>query len=201
MGLWDLIRKMMQEDQKPEASETQKETKTETANATSHSEKKPLYDKIILSGVKHTIEDDIWEVAYEIDDTFKQTRSHSAEVEALSVYAYERDDWTEADNPSVSILTDDLVIEAIEEYQEKGTVEKALKLEPADGMFLFKAVMEYYDQMLYFYAFEMDRDGDNWQLCLCMYYPKEYVNTENEKMLMQVLDEAAASFRRIDIED
>ena len=51
MGLWDLIRKMMQEDQKPEASETQKETKTETANATSHSEKKPLYDKIILSGV------------------------------------------------------------------------------------------------------------------------------------------------------
>ena len=157
--------------------------------------KKPRYEKIVLSGVKHTIEDDIWEIAYEIDDTFKRTKSHAAEVEALSVYAYGRDDWTEADEPSVSILNDDFVVEAIEEFQENGTFEKALRFEPADGLFLFKAVAEYYDQMLYFYAFETERDGDMWQLALCMYYPKEYVNTENERILMRVLDEAAVSFR------
>ena len=122
-------------------------------------------------------------------------------MEALSVYAYGRDDWTEADEPSVSILNDDFVVEAIEEFQENGTFEKALRFEPADGMFLFKAVAEYYDQMVYFYAFETERDEDMWQLALCMYYPKEYVNTENERILMRVLDEAAISFRKMETEE
>ena len=186
---------LFQQWKKKKASAGKSETEMQGNASTSQERKKPIYEKIVLSGVKHTIEDDIWEIAYEIDDTFKRTKSHAAEVEALSVYAYGRDDWTEADEPSVSILNDDFVMEAIEEFQENGTFEKALRFEPADGLFLFKAVAEYYDQMVYFYAFETERDEDMWQLALCMYYPKEYVNTENERILMRVLDEAAVSFR------
>ncbi len=192
---------LFQQWKKKKASAGKSETEMQGNASTSQERKKPRYEKIVLSGVKHTIEDDIWEIAYEIDDTFKPTRSHAAEVEALSVYAYGRDDWTEADEPSVSILNDDFVVEAIEEFQENGTFEKALRFEQADGLFLFKAVAEYYDQMVYFYAFETERDEDMWQLALCMYYPKEYVNTENERILMRVLDEAAVSFRKTETEE
>jgi len=189
MGLLNLLNKII--PGKKSVNETQ-ENSTAFRNR-----KKPLYENVVLSGVKHTIEDDIWEISYEIDDTFKQTKSHAAEVEALAVYAYGRDEWTEADEPSVSILTDDLILEAIEEYQETGTFKNALKFEPVEGMFLFKAVTEYFDQLLYFYAFETERDEDIWQLALCMFYSKEYADTENERILMRVLDEAADSFRKV----
>ena len=138
MGLFDLFRKKKPED-------------------TTQDSKKASIDPIVLSGVTHTIDDDMG-YAYEIDDTFRQTRSHAAEVETLAVYAYGKEDWTEADQPSVFVLTDDRILDAIEEYKEKGTVSDVLQYEAADGMFLFRAVMEYYGDRICYYAFEMERE-------------------------------------------
>ena len=181
MGLFDLFRK-----KKPE-------------NTEQDSNKKAAADRIVLSGVMHTIDDEMG-YAYEIDDTFRQTKSHAAEVETLAVYAFGKEDWTEADQPSVFVLTDDRILEAIEEYKEKGTVSDVLQYEAADGMFLFRAVMEYYGDRICYYAFEMEREEAEWQLGLCMMYPKEYENTENEAVLKRVLDEAAKTFRQYDDE-
>ena len=178
MGLFDLFRKKKPESAAPDTGNSK-------------------IDPIILSGTRHTIDDDMG-FAYEIDDTFRQTKSHAMEVEALSVYAYGKEEWTEADNPSVSVLTDDRIVEAIEEYKEKGTVSDVLQYEAADGMFLFRAVMEYYGDRIYYYAFEAEREEAVWQLGLCMMYPKEYENTENEAILKRVLDEVAGTFRQYD---
>ena len=175
MGLFDLFRKKKPESAAPDTG-------------------KKEIDPIVLSGTMHTIDDDIG-FAYEIDDTFRQTKSHAMEVEALSVYAYGKEEWTEADNPSVSVLTDDRIVEAIEEYKEKGTVSNVLQYEAADGMFLFRAKMEYYGDRIYYYAFEAEREDAEWQLGLCMMYPKEYEDTENEAILKRVLDEVARTFR------
>ena len=191
MGLLNLLSKIIPAPKS--VNETQEDS------VASPKQNKPFCEKIVLSGAKHTIEDDIWEISYEIDDTFKQTKSHAAEVEALAVYAYGRDEWTEADEPSVAILNDDLIMESIEEYHETGALKNALKFEPADGIFLFKAVTEYYDQLLYFYAFETEEEEAVWQLAFCMFYPKDYADTENERILMRVLDEAADSFRKIEV--
>ena len=179
MGLFDLFRK-----KKPE-------------NTEQDSNKKAAADRIVLSGVMHTIDDEMG-YAYEIDDTFRQTKSHAAEVETLAVYAFGKEDWTEADQPSVFVLTDDRILDAIEEYKEKGTVSDMLQYEAADGMFLFRAVMEYYGDRICYYAFEMEREEDEWQLGLCMMYPAAYENTENEAILKRVLDEAAKTFRVYD---
>lgn len=175
MGLFDLFRKKKPENAAPDS-------------------KKTAVEPIVLSGTTHTIDDDMG-YAYEIDENFKRTNSHAAEVETLSVYAYGKEDWTEADNPSVFVLTDDSIVEAIEEYKEKGTVSNVLQYEAADGMFLFRAKMEYYGDRIYYYAFEAEREDAEWQLGLCMMYPKEYEDTENEAILKRVLDEVARTFR------
>lgn len=47
---------------------------------------------------------------------------------------------------------------------------------------------------MYFYGFERE-EGCWMQAGLCLVYPKEYAGTENEKKLMDVLDEAAKSFK------
>lgn len=54
--------------------------------------------------------------------------------------------------------------------------------------------MEYFGYMMYFYG--MDRCDSFWENNgFCIVYPKKYVGTENEKRLMNVLDEAAESHR------
>ena len=53
--------------------------------------------------------------------------------------------------------------------------------------------MEYYNDVMYLYG--LDRCGGYWENSgLCIIYPKEYVGTENEIKLMEVLDEAAESY-------
>ena len=82
----------------------------------------------------------------------------------------------------------------IEEYQENGTIEDAICIEPLEEKFLFKAKKEYYGDVMYFYGFELE-DKEYWDKAgLCLVYPKEYLGTENERKLMHVLDEAAKSF-------
>ena len=50
--------------------------------------------------------------------------------------------------------------------------------------------------MMDFYGFELE-DKEYWDKAgLCLVYPKEYLGTENERKLMNVLDEAAKSFKK-----
>ena len=74
---------------------------------------------------------------------------------------------------------------------------KKTKEEPKlEGKFLFKAKMDYFKELMYFYAFERDEDVFN-QAGLCVVYPKSMQGTEDEKELMQLLDRVAESFRSI----
>lgn len=58
--------------------------------------------------------------------------------------------------------------------------------------------MEYFDDMMYFYAFNANDKDDFLDMTgLCLVYQKEYVGTENEKKLMSVLDNAAKTFEKI----
>lgn len=53
---------------------------------------------------------------------------------------------------------------------------------------------------MYFYG--LDRCDGAWENNgLCMVYQKVYMGTENERRLMQVLDEAAGSYREERIEE
>ena len=151
-------------------------------------------NKIKLTKEKHVITDDAAGFEYEIDTSFKQIRSNAMEVEALAVYASEGRENKHSDVPCVMVLTDSGIYEAIETYNEKGLSEG---MKPANGMFLYKTLTEYYGDQLYYYAFEKDNKNSKEKLGLCMEYPKEYVGTDDEKVLMKVLDEVAESFRMI----
>ena len=151
-------------------------------------------NRIKLTNEKHAITDDAAGFEYEIDTSFGQTRSNAMEVEALSVYVSEGKENKQNDVPCVMVLTDPCIYEAIETYNEKGLSDG---MKPAKGMFLFKAVTEYYGDRLYYYAFEKDNKNSKEKLGLCMEYPKEYDGTYDEKVLLNVLDEVAESFRMI----
>lgn len=163
-------------------------------------------DEIVLAPTSHTVEDEIYgdetdsgdyivyHVSFQVNDSFRETKSHAGEVEMLHTYAPGSEYGEEGSYPYLAIQVDDSVYMAVEEFKEKGTITGALEMTPLSGKFYFKAKIEYYGDMMYFYG--LDRCDGYWENSgLCMVYPKTYVGTENESKLMQILDEAAESYR------
>lgn len=160
---------------------------------------------IILAPSSHTVEDEIYgeetdegeyivyRISFKVNDSFKEAKSHAGEVEMLNTYAPASEYGEEGTYPYLAIQIDDAVYMAVEEFKEKGTFTGAMEITPLSGKFHFKARMEYYGYIMYFYG--MDRCDGVWENNgLCMVYPKAYAGTENERKLMQVLDEAAESY-------
>ncbi|MCM1214588.1 MAG: hypothetical protein NC331_03665 [Lachnospiraceae bacterium] len=158
-------------------------------------------EDIILAPSSHTVEDEIYEdettvyhISFQVNDSFKEARSHAGEVEMLHTYAPDAEYGTEGSCPYLAVQFDDTVYMAVEEFKESGTFTGAMDLTALSGKFYFKAKTEYYGDIMYFYG--LDRCDGLWENNgLCMVYPKEYLGTENEKKLMQILDEAAESYR------
>lgn len=162
---------------------------------------KKTVEDIVLASSTHIVEsnefgddDSEYLVSFEIDDAFKEAHSHSAEVDMLHTYAPAKEYGEEGTLPYVAILLDNPIYKAVEEFKEKGTFRGAIEITKLTGKFYFKAKMEYYNYMTYFYG--MDRLDGFWENNgLCMIYQKEYVGTENEKKLMAVLDAVAESYQ------
>lgn len=153
-----------------------------------------MIQPIELKCAKHRIEDEYEGFSYEVDQSFRPAKSHAGEIGLLAVYAPNGEYGIEGDTPCIALQEDDEVYCAIDEFRERGTFEGAMELVPLSGRFLFKAKRAYYDCLMYFYGFERE-EGCWMQAGLCLVYPKEYAGTEDEKKLMDVLDEAAKSFK------
>lgn len=158
---------------------------------------KAVIETIKLSKEKHVICDDCSGYEYVINKAFKPAKSHAAEVELLCTYAPNDEYGEEGNVPYVAVQIDDMVYCAVEQYKESKTFDGAISIEPLEGKFMFKAKRDYYDNMMYFYGFEFENEEYLDQAGLCLVYPKEYIGSENEKKLMQTLDEVAKSFNRI----
>lgn len=162
-----------------------------------------MAEPIVLLPSFHISEDEFYgegdvkyRVSFRVNDAFKEAKSHAGEVDMLNTYAPEEAYGREGSCPYLALQMDDGVYCAVEEFKEKGTFTGVLELTPLTGRFYFKARMEYYQDMMYFYG--MDRCEGFWENTgLCMVYPRAYVGTENERRLMRVLDEAAESYQEI----
>ncbi|MDE7043560.1 MAG: hypothetical protein K2O97_00805, partial [Acetatifactor sp.] len=161
---------------------------------------------IVLAPSSHMVEDEIYgdkaekgdytvyRMSFQINDSFKEAKSHAGEVEMLHTYAPESEYGEEGSYPYLAIQIDDPVYTAVEEFKEKGTFSGAMELIPLSGKFYFKAKMEYFGHIMYFYG--MDRCDGYWKNSgLCMVYPKTCTGTKDEQRLMQILDEAAESYQ------
>lgn len=133
-------------------------------------------------------------ISFRVNDAFKEAKSHAGEVLALYTYAPVAEHGEEGRLPYLAIQLDDEVYHAVEEFKISGTITGAIEMTALSEKFYFKARMEYYDCMMYFYG--LDRCDGYWENNgLCIVYPKIYAGTENEKKLMRILDEAAESYR------
>ena len=158
-------------------------------------------EDIVLASSSHIVEDDVYgngdsvyHVSFQLNDTFKEAKSHAGEIELLNTYAPADEYGQEGTYPYLAIQLDDAVYHAVAEYKKSGTFTGALDITPLEGKFYFKAKMNYYQHMMYFYG--LDRCDGFWENNgLCIVYPKSYAGTENEIMLMQVLDKAAESYQ------
>lgn len=155
---------------------------------------------IILKNKTHNIRDlaygmdDKFLISFDVDASFRQAKSHAAEVNMLCTYSPESEYGSEGDDTYIALINDDRVYDAGEEYKEKGSVSGTSDLVPLTGRFHFRAKMEYYKDIMYFYSF--DGCGGDWENTgLCVVYPREYSGTVSEKRLMKALDDAAASYR------
>ena len=175
------------------AIETEKGHRTETRTSS---------EKLVLVPTSHVVEeeeygdgDSVYRVSYRINDAFQSIKSHAAEGTMLSIYVPEGADVETCSLiPYVAVQMDDDVYCAVEEYKERGTFTGATELTPLNGKFYFKAKMESYGMMLYFYG--LDRCEGFWvNNGLCVAYSTQDVGTEYEAKLMQVLDEVAASYQ------
>lgn len=196
MGLFDNIAKIVKQ------VENSIERNAESAGNISPdeiSENPGNIEEIIPAPSSRTVEDLAYgddreyRISFRVNDAFKEAKSHAGEVEMLYTYAPEDEYGREGTFPYMAIQFDDDVYNPVEEFKETGTFTGALEITPLSGRFYFKAKMEYYEYIMYFYG--MDRCDGFWQNNgLCMVYPKAYSGTENEKKLMNILDEAADSY-------
>ncbi len=158
-------------------------------------------EDIVLASSSHIVEDDVYgngdsvyHVSFQLNDTFKEAKSHAGEIELLNTYAPANEYGQEGTYPYLAIQLDDAVYHAVAEFKKSGTFTGALDITPLKGKFYFKAKMNYYQHMMYFYG--LDRCDGFWENNgLCIVYPKSYAGTENEIRLMQVLDKAAESYQ------
>ena len=155
---------------------------------------------IILTNITEVIsteefgEDFLYELSFSVDSSFQEAESHAAECVMLCTYAPGEDEGREGDIPYIAVLRDDYVYHAVESYKKTRKIPEAKELTPLSGRFLFKAKIDYYGDLMYFYGFDScDGIGENHGLCLI--YPKEYAGTENEKILMRLLDKTADSYK------
>lgn len=159
-----------------------------------------MEEEIVLAASSYTVEDEAYGdddsrylISFKLNESFKEAKSHAGEVEMLHTYAPCEEYGEEGKLPCLAILLEDIVYCAVEEFKEKGTFTGAIEITPLSEKFYFKAKMEYFGDMMYFYG--MDRCDGFWENNgLCMVYPKVYVGTENETKLMYVLDEVAESY-------
>lgn len=199
MGLFDNIAKIVKQ------VENSIERNAESAGNISPdviSENPGSIEEIIPAPSSRTVEDLAYgddreyRISFRVNDAFKEAKSHAGEVEMLYTYAPEDEYGREGTFPYMAIQFDDDVYNPVEEFKETGTFTGALEITPLSGRFYFKAKMEYYEYIMYFYG--MDRCDGFWENNgLCMVYPKAYSGTENEKKLMDILDEAADSYEEI----
>lgn len=138
-------------------------------------------------------EDSEYRISFRVNDAFRPAKSHAGEVEMLHTYAPDSEYGEEGACPSLAVQCDDEVYCAVEAYKETGTVPEALALTPLSGKFYFRARIEYYGNLMYFYG--MDLCGGTLEnQGLCMVYPKAMAGTEAERKLEAVLDKAAESW-------
>lgn len=151
-------------------------------------------EKIEKLNEVHIIEDEDIGCRYTVNQAFKPAKSHACEINLLCTYAPDEDYGHEGDFPCIGVADDREPYCAVEEYLATKTFEGAIFIEPLEGTFLFRAKRKYYSYMMYFYGFESKENDCYTYAGLCLYYPEEYVGTENEKILMEILDEAAQTF-------
>lgn len=174
---------------------TEKLNRIQVENIEENDPHNAVIDPIEILNEEHIIQDEYIGYGYVVDKAFKAAKSHAAEAELLCTYAPNDEYGCEGAIPYIAVQIDDVVYCAIDEYKRNKSFEGAIALEPLEGMFMFRAKKEYYDDMMYFYGVELD-ESEYWDMAgLCLVYPKEYVGTENEEILMQVLDKAAQSFQ------
>ncbi len=157
-------------------------------------------DKIELLNRTHVITDEIYgekyvyRISYSVDESFKEAKSHAAEVELLCTYAPFEEYGHEGQTPCIAVIHEDFIYYAAESFKKTGTVPDAITVTPLSGKFLFKATMEYYGDIIYFYGYD-SCDGFWENTGFALVYPKEYAGTENEKRLIQIFDAAAQSYK------
>lgn len=193
MGLFDKIAKIVDLAEKVQsfAEEAEKSKAVEEVQM----------EDIILAASYHRVEDveygdgdSRYQISFQLNDAFKEAKSHAAEVMMLNTYAPEAEYGSEGAIPCVAIIADDKVYCAVEEFKEKGTAAGCTEVTALSGKFYFKAKREYFGDMMYFYG--LDRCDGFWEnQGICIVYPKAYVGTENERKMMKVLDEAADSYQ------
>ena len=138
--------------------------------------------------------DGAFRTSFRVNDAFRPAKSHAGEVDMLHTYAPHEEFGTEGAYPYLALQCDDGVYGAVEAFRETGEIPGALELAPLSGTFCFRAKIEYYGRLMYFYGMDRCR-GEAEIQGLCLVYPKALGGTEDERKLAAVLDEAAESFR------
>lgn len=130
---------------------------------------------------------------------FIEFNSHS---EMDPSYQYEPDNNDEftgykPDHPVIAFGPCDELYDAVDAYLENG--ERCGKdfREVNDGNFLFCTKLNYYDQLLYAYAFANETTWDHQMLGLM--YPPALEGTPLEQKLLAALDEAARTYREVGV--
>lgn len=209
MGLFDAITKVVNtanqikdfvDDNKDLKENLSQKLDQVTGNASKPVQTANQSDKLVMATTFHQVsseaygdDDREYKITFMLNDSFKEADSHAGEVEMLNTYAPDSDEGEEGALPYFAVQMDDSVYSAVDEFKKTGSIKNALEVTPLNGKFYFKAKINYFGNVMYFYG--LDRCGGFWENNgLCMVYEKSMMGTEDEKKLMKVLDEIADTY-------
>ena len=172
-------------------------------------EDKEAKSKIALSSVTHHLQwtnigedDSEYRIEYNVDSAFKEYDTHAAEATMSCLYSPDKDPYTISDSelamsPYIAVFSDDCVYCRTDEYKKTGSIKDAMEFATVnDSRFLFKAKVQNGNEVIYFYGFD-SCDGYWANQGLGIAYHKSFLGTEDEKKLMRVLDDVAASYSEV----
>lgn len=110
-------------------------------------------------------------------------------------HMYLGDEEENLDRPIIYISCEDFAYDAMEEFQESGSV-NAPDFKPVSlgKMLFFARVKDYYDhQTMAYYAFEQGDDKDPRAISLT--YCKDLIGTPLEKKLLTILEHTAETYK------
>ena len=142
---------------------------------------------------QYLCEKEMFQMSYTVSDQFLPRISNSSELEMISFLISNEQTKDIGSFPYIAIIESELIQLYVDDFLSKTKNDSIFKV--TNNKFLFKAKVQYYNDIIYFYAFER-KDSFKGYAGFSLVYPNTILGTEYENILIEEFDNVSETFKQ-----